>query len=88
MRSTYYTTYIFLWESKQLDDRGSIPGRCREFFSSLPNADLFWGPPSLLSNGYRDLFSWGYSGRYVKLTTQRQSSAEVKNEWRCTSTPS
>jgi hypothetical protein len=28
-----------------------------------------WGPPSLLSNGYQELFPWGWSGRGVKLTT-------------------
>jgi hypothetical protein len=42
-----------------LDDRGSIPGRGWEFFSSTPCPERLWGLPSLLSNGYRGLFSWG-----------------------------
>jgi hypothetical protein len=32
----------------------SIPGNAR-FFSSLQRPDGLWGPPSLLSNGYRGL---------------------------------
>jgi hypothetical protein len=40
---------------------------------------------SLLSNGYQGLFTWGQSGRSVKLATL--SSAEVNNAWSCTSAP-
>jgi hypothetical protein len=42
-----------------LDDRGSIPGGCREFFYKPPRPERLWGPPSLLSNGYQGLFPWG-----------------------------
>jgi hypothetical protein len=49
--------------------------------------DRPWGPPSLLSNGYRRLFPRGESGRAVKLTTQRPTSAEVKKTWVYASTP-
>jgi hypothetical protein len=35
---------------------GSRPGRGWEFFSSSPCPDLLWSPPSLLSNGYQELF--------------------------------
>jgi hypothetical protein len=42
-----------------LDDRGSIPGGCWEFFSKPPRPERLGGPPSLLSNGYRVLFPWG-----------------------------
>jgi hypothetical protein len=34
-----------------IDDRGSIPGGGRDFFSSSPPSNRLWGPPSLVSNG-------------------------------------
>jgi hypothetical protein len=52
-----------------LDDGGvgvRVPVGLR-FFSSLRRSDRFWGPPSLLSNGYQGLFPRGESGRGVKL---------------------
>jgi hypothetical protein len=47
----------------------SRPGRGWEFSSSPSRPDRLLGPPSLLSNRYQGLFSWGLSGRGVKLTT-------------------
>jgi hypothetical protein len=35
-----------------MDDRGSIPGRGREFFLYLLSPDQLWSPSSFLSNGY------------------------------------
>jgi hypothetical protein len=57
-----------------LDGRGvgvRVPVGSR-IFSSPHRPDRFWGPPSLLSNGYRELFPRGYSGRGVKLTSHLQ----------------
>jgi hypothetical protein len=39
-----------------LDDPGSIPSR--ERFSSQ-RQDRFWGPPTILTNGYWELFPRG-----------------------------
>jgi hypothetical protein len=41
------------------DDRGSIPGGGWEFLSSPTRPDRLWGPPNLLSNGYRERFPCG-----------------------------
>jgi hypothetical protein len=54
-----------------LDDRGvgvRVPVGSG-MFSSRHRPDRFWGPQSLLSNGYRGLFPRVYSGRGVKVTT-------------------
>jgi hypothetical protein len=51
-------------------DRGSIPGRGKGFFLLPLCPDWLWGPPSLLSNGYRGVpFPGGKRGRGVTLTT-------------------
>jgi hypothetical protein len=44
-----------------LDDRSTSPGRGNggNFFSSPPRPNRLWGPPSLLSNGYRGLLPRG-----------------------------
>jgi hypothetical protein len=57
-------------------------------FSSPPSPDRFWGPPSLLSNGYW----WGALSERVRRSGHEAdhsppSSVEVKNAWDYTSTP-
>jgi hypothetical protein len=43
-------------------------GGC-EFFFCTPCLDRFWGPPSLLSNGYRVPFSGGKAGGACSCTS-------------------
>jgi hypothetical protein len=57
-----------------LDDRGvgvRVQAESRIFTSPYP-PDRLWGPPKLLSNGYRVVFPQGKSGKAVKLTTHFQ----------------
>jgi hypothetical protein len=51
-----------------LDGRGSIPGRGKRFLPIPQRPDQLWGPPSLFSNGYRRLLTWGQSDHGVKFT--------------------
>jgi hypothetical protein len=68
-----------------LDDRGSIPGRVKRFFSISQNLDCLWGPPSLLSYKY-----WGLLPRVYAagaLIWPLPYSAEVKNSGDITPLP-
>jgi len=51
--------YVPLHERAGLDDRGSVPARCRGSFSSPLRTYRLWNPASLLSNGRRGLFPRG-----------------------------
>lgn len=53
--------------------------------SSLPYPDQLWDPPRLLSNGCS---SPGVNWPWNDVDYLPSSSAEVENEWSCTSAPS
>lgn len=55
-RIPFVIIYIIFVTGYRLDDRGSIPDRVRGFFLEPLFPDQLWGPPSLLSSGYRFLF--------------------------------
>jgi hypothetical protein len=54
-----YVAISALYVKPGLDDRDSILDRGNKFFSSPQRPDPLWGPPSLLSNGYRGSFHGG-----------------------------
>jgi len=61
-----YHLYRTMWDSAPILGTASIflwvRELWREFFSSPPHLPRLWGPPSLLPNGYQELFSWGKAG--------------------------
>jgi hypothetical protein len=72
----------------ELDNRGVgvwVPVESR-IFSSPRRPDRLWGPPNLLSIGYRGLFSPGVKLQWREADHSSPSSAEVKKMWICTST--
>jgi hypothetical protein len=73
----------------ELDDRGAevrIPIGAT-FFSFPCRPDRFWGPPSLLSIGYRGLLPRGVKRPWREADASLPISAEFKNTWFYTSTP-
>jgi hypothetical protein len=57
---------------------GSIPGSAR-FFYSPQRPDRLWGPTTLLSNGYREIFPRGVKRQERETDHSLPSCAEVKN---------
>jgi hypothetical protein len=57
--------------------RSSRPGGDKNFHPPC-RPDRLWGPPSLLSNGYRGILPQGESRRDVKLTTHLQLVLRLK----------
>jgi hypothetical protein len=60
----------------------STPGGGWEFFSSQPYPKRFWGPPRLLSNGYRVLFlggkaAWAWSWSLTSIWCRGQEYVEL-----------
>jgi hypothetical protein len=62
------------------------PGSGKRYFCSQNHADWLWGPPSLLFNGHRS-FSPRLKRAGRDVYQSSTWSAEVKNEWSCTSPP-
>jgi hypothetical protein len=73
--SSYHCDWLRAGRS---DDRGSIPGRGWEYFSSSLCPDRLWGPPRFLSNGNRGALSVGVKRLGCETDSSPPSSSEVK----------
>jgi hypothetical protein len=70
--------------SRGLGVRVPVEGR---FCSSSRRPGRFWGPPSVLSNGYRGFFPPGVKRQGREANHSHTTSAKAKNMWIYTSTP-
>jgi hypothetical protein len=71
-----------------LDDRTSNSGRSHGGFFSFPlRPDWLWGPPSFITNGYRQAITPEVKQPVREADLSPPSSAEAKNAWNCASTP-
>ena len=71
----------------QISYRRSISGRGKRYFCRPEIPDRLWGTPSLLYREYRCLPGAQGGRGDVNLTAHLASSADLKNEWTCTSIP-
>jgi hypothetical protein len=55
--------------------------------SVLKHPDHLWGPPSIVFSGYQGSFLGGEKETWYEANHLPASTAGVRNEWRCTSTP-
>jgi hypothetical protein len=55
----FFERFILFYLHRQSDYLGSNNGEGWEFFSSTPWPNRFWGPQSLLYNGYQGLLHGG-----------------------------
>jgi hypothetical protein len=62
-----------------LDGRDSIPGTGKRFFSIPQRTDWLWGPPNLLSDGYRGALYLVVKRPGRETDHSPPSSVEVKN---------
>jgi hypothetical protein len=60
-----------------LGGQGSIPVRCKRFFSSARSSDQLWGQPT--SNGYQGISPWVVKRREREADHSPPSSPEVMN---------
>jgi hypothetical protein len=57
-KRSWDSSVVLRWATSWMTG-GLNPARSWGFFSLPPRPDQLWVPPSLLSNGYQELFPWG-----------------------------